>query len=212
MDLGDFRKEYSPVALRRNALAADPIEQFGRWFEEAVARQLHEPNAMTLATVGNDGRVLQRTVLLKGFDRSGFRFFTNYQSRKAREIRENPFVCALFPWITIERQVIIQGRAFEVSSEESDGYFRSRPRDSQLGAWVSEQSSEIASRQVLEDQLAELRATFADREIPRPAFWGGYRIVPETIEFWQGGAARLHDRFQYSRGAGDAWTVSRRSP
>jgi len=211
MDLSDFRKEYSAKGLRRDDLDANPIQQFTHWFQQAIELQVHEPNAMTLATVDERGMPLQRTVLLKYFDHHGFVFFTNYESRKARQIEKNPNVCLLFPWITLERQVIIQGRAEKISAAESLRYFTSRPRESQLGAWVSQQSSVISSRQLLMQKLHEIGEKFKHGEIPLPSFWGGFRIVPETIEFWQGGPARIHDRFLYTK-AEDHWAIERLSP
>lgn len=211
MDLADLRKEYSDRGLRREELDADPVNQFALWFRQATDAGLHEPNAMTLATVDAGGMPLQRTVLLKRFDRDGFVFFTNYGSRKAAQIAANPKVCLLFPWITLERQVIIQGSAEKISTAESLRYFLTRPRESQIGAWVSNQSDAIASRKVLMQKLDEIRGRFRDREVPLPAFWGGYRVMPETIEFWQGGSARLHDRFLYTR-RDAGWEISRLSP
>ena len=211
MDLSEFRKEYSDRGLRRDDLDDSPLTQFERWFAQAVELKLHEPNAMSLATVDADGMPLLRTVLLKYFDEQGFVFFTNYESRKARQIANNPKVSLLFPWITLERQVIVQGRAEKVSSTESLKYFTSRPRESQLGAWVSNQSSVISSRKLLMQKLGELRHKFSEGEIPLPSFWGGYRVVPETIEFWQGGPARIHDRFLYRR-SGNDWQIDRLSP
>ena len=211
MDLSDFRKEYSAKGLRRSDLDTNPIQQFTQWFQQAIELQVHEPNAMTLATVDAQGRPLQRTVLLKYFDQQGFVFFTNYESRKARQIADNPQVCLLFPWITLERQVIIQGRAEKISTAESLKYFTSRPRESQLGAWVSQQSSVISSRKLLMQKLQEIGDKFKHGEIPLPSFWGGFRVVPETLEFWQGGPARIHDRFLYTKGEQD-WTIERLSP
>jgi pyridoxamine 5'-phosphate oxidase len=211
MDLSDFRKEYSSKGLRRDDLHPDPINQFATWFQQATDLQVYEPNAMTLATVDPDGQPYQRTVLLKYFDPNGFVFFTNYSSRKSQQIDQNPHVCALFPWITLERQVILQGRAEKISTLESLKYFSSRPRESQIGAWVSNQSEVITSRKVLLQKLDEIRSKFTHGEIPLPSFWGGYRIVPQTIEFWQGGPARLHDRFLYRKSA-DTWNIERLSP
>jgi pyridoxamine 5'-phosphate oxidase len=211
MDLSEFRKEYSDRGLRREDLATNPMVQFERWFQQAVELNLHEPNAMSLATVDPAGRPLLRTVLLKYFDTNGFVFFTNYQSRKAKHIAENPQVSLLFPWVILERQVIVQGRAEKISAAESLKYFASRPRESQLGAWVSDQSSVISSRKLLLQKLAEIKDKFAHGEIPLPSFWGGYRVVPETIEFWQGASARLHDRFFYEQKDG-AWQIERLSP
>jgi pyridoxamine 5'-phosphate oxidase len=211
MDLSDFRKEYSDRGLHREDLDADPMLQFERWFRQATELQLHEPNAMSLATADAAGRPLLRTVLLKYFDHRGFVFFTNYESRKARHIAENPNVSLLFPWIPLERQVIVQGRAEKIPTAESLKYFSSRPRESQLGAWVSNQSSVITSRKLLLAKLAEIRDKFHQGEIPLPSFWGGFRVVPESIEFWQGGSARLHDRFLYRRD-GSNWQIERLSP
>ena len=211
MDLSEFRKEYSDRGLHREDLAAEPVGQFARWFEQAVELAIPEPNAMSLATVDPDGMPLLRTVLLKYFDASGFVFFTNYESRKAAHIAANPRVSLMFPWVTLERQVIIQGRAEKISTAESLRYFASRPRESRLGAWVSSQSSVISSRKLLMQKLGELKEKFAQGEIPLPSFWGGYRVVPETVEFWQGGPARLHDRFLYTREGAD-WKIERLSP
>jgi pyridoxamine 5'-phosphate oxidase len=211
MDLSDFRNEYSSRGLRRDDLDADPVRQFEIWFHQALELDVHEPNAMTLATVDERGMPYQRTVLLKYFDRDGFVFFTNYESRKARQLAANPKASLLFPWLTLERQIIIQGSAEKISTTESLRYFATRPRDSQLGAWVSQQSSVVSSRTFLLQKLAEVKAKFAKGEIPLPSFWGGYRIVPESIEFWQGGTGRLHDRFLYSRNNG-AWQIDRLAP
>lgn len=211
VNLADFRKEYSDRGLRRADLKADPIQQFGDWFKTATDVGVHEPNAMTLATASATGTPLQRTVLLKGYDEKGFVFFSNYQSRKAADIDANPQVCLLFPWLTLERQIIIQGHVEKTTVEESTAYFHSRPIDSQIGAWVSNQSEVITSRDALNAKLAEIRKRFADGIIPLPPFWGGYRVVPTSIEFWQGGPARLHDRFLYSR-SDDGWKIERLSP
>ncbi|BCU75418.1 pyridoxamine 5'-phosphate oxidase [Luteolibacter sp. LG18] len=211
MDLSDFRKEYSDRGMHREDLDADPIAQFTAWFKQATDLGLHEPNAMTLATVDQRGMPLQRTVLLKSFDEKGFVFFSNYQSRKAMDIAGNPQVSLLFPWVILERQIIVQGRAIKTSTEESLAYFHSRPRESQIGAWVSDQSAVIPDRAFLENKLAEIRSRFGDGEIPLPPTWGGYRVVPQTIEFWQGGPARLHDRFLYTRGTA-GWRIERLSP
>ncbi len=211
MDLAEFRKEYSDRGLRRDELHPDPVAQFSEWFIQATELAVHEPNAMTLATVDESGMPFQRTVLLKYYDKDGFVFFTNYGSRKSRQISGNPKVSLLFPWITLERQVIIQGRAEQISTAESLRYFASRPRESQIGAWVSNQSEVISSRKFLLQKLAEIRGKFQQGEIPLPSFWGGYRVVPEAIEFWQGGPARLHDRFLY-RNTPEGWNIERLSP
>jgi pyridoxamine 5'-phosphate oxidase len=211
MDLTDFRKEYSDRGLKREDLDPNPVAQFSTWFSQATELGVHEPNAMTLATVDDAGMPWQRTVLLKYFGPEGFVFFTNYSSRKAGQIAVNPKVSLLFPWLTLERQVIIQGRAEKISSAESLKYFASRPRDSQIGAWVSNQSEVITSRKFLMQKLAEIREKFKQGEIPLPSFWGGYRVVPAAFEFWQGGPARLHDRFMYWCD-NDAWSIKRLSP
>jgi pyridoxamine 5'-phosphate oxidase len=211
MDLADFRKEYSDRGLKREDLNADPIAEFSLWFSQAMELKVHEPNAMTLATVDENGMPYQRTVLLKYFDGDGFVFFTNYQSRKAKQIADNPRVSLLFPWITLERQVIVQGTAEKISTAESLKYFASRPRESQIGAWVSNQSEVITSRKFLMQKLAEIKDKFSHGEIPLPSFWGGYRVRPAMIEFWQGGPARLHDRFLYRRD-GVEWKIERLSP
>jgi len=211
MDLAEFRREYSDRGLRREELNPDPVAQFAAWFQQANELAVHEPNAMTLATVDAAGMPYQRAVLLKYYDHDGFVFFTNYSSRKARQIASNPLVSLLFPWITLERQVIIQGRAEKISTAESLRYFSSRPRESQIGAWVSNQSEVITSRKFLLQKLAEIRAKFQQGEIPLPSFWGGYRVVPTTIEFWQGGPARLHDRFLYRR-QDNTWQIERLAP
>lgn len=211
MDLADFRKEYSDRGLRREELNADPVAQFSEWFQQATELSVHEPNAMTLATVDEEGMPFQRTVLLKYYDKDGFVFFTNYGSRKSKQIAINPKVSLLFPWITLERQVIIQGTAEKISTAESLKYFTSRPRESQIGAWVSNQSEVITSRKFLMQKLAEIREKFNHGEIPLPSFWGGYRVQPQSIEFWQGGPARLHDRFLYQK-EDNTWNISRLSP
>jgi pyridoxamine 5'-phosphate oxidase len=211
MDLAEFRKEYSNRGLGREQLDGDPVAQFAAWFTQATAMKIHEPNAMTLATVDSEGMPYQRTVLLKYFDKDGFVFFTNYGSRKAEQISGNPRVSLLFPWITLERQVTIQGHAEKISTAESLKYFCSRPRESQIGAWVSHQSEVITSRKFLMQKLAEINVKFHHGEIPLPSFWGGYRVRPSSFEFWQGGPARLHDRFFYQL-QNSAWNIARLSP
>ncbi len=211
MNLADFRKEYSSRGLHRSEIQDDPIRQFSAWFEQAVELEVHEPNAMTLATVDTTGMPSQRTVLLKRFDARGFTFYTNYLSRKGRQLADNAKASLLFPWLTLERQIIVQGTVEKTSAEESREYFLARPRESQIGAWVSEQSEVIPGREFLTTRLAEFGEKFSDGPIPLPPHWGGYRVIPETIEFWQGGPARLHDRFLYSRTT-DGWQISRLSP
>lgn len=212
-DLHALRREYVSRGLERNDLDPDPFRQFSRWLEQAISAALPEPNAMTFATVGDDGGPVQRVVLLKTYDARGFVFFTNYDSAKAAQITANPRVAIHFFWEPLARQIAIRGRAEKVSTAESLAYFLRRPRGSQLGAWVSPQSQIITSRKFLESKLAQMREKFGNGEIPLPSFWGGYRVVPETFEFWQGGGDRLHDRFFYSREA-DAkpWKVDRLAP
>ncbi len=212
MDISHLREEYTRAGLDRDHLDSDPFQQFSLWFQQAREAQLPEPNAMSLATASADGMPSLRTVLLKYFDDKGFVFFTNFKSSKALEISENPEVALMFPWITLERQVIIRGRAEKVSTSESLKYFTSRPAGSQLGAWVSEQSSVISGRKLLEMKLAEMKRKFRDGKIPLPDFWGGYRIIPEKIEFWQGRPSRLHDRFLYTRESENHWSIERLSP
>ncbi|MCE9611538.1 MAG: pyridoxamine 5'-phosphate oxidase [Chthoniobacter sp.] len=210
--LAAMRSDYSRERLRREDLRAEPIAQFEAWLDDAVRTQLTEPNAMSLATVGTDGQPLLRTVLLKGLDARGFVFFTNLESRKARHIAENSHVSLLFPWLPLERQVVVTGTAEKLPVTESLKYFLARPHDSQLAAWASRQSSVISSRKVLEMEWAHLKAKFAEGKVPLPSFWGGFRVKPATIEFWQGGPNRLHDRFQYVRQVDDSWVIERLAP
>lgn len=212
MDLSDFRKEYSAKGLHREDLGSDPIQLFQRWFQQATELNIPEPNAMTLSTLAPDGFPSQRTVLLKAFDQKGFTFFTNYQSRKAQHIQANPKVCLLFPWITLERQIIVQGTAEKISTAESLKYFMTRPRDSQIGAWVSNQSEVVTSKKILLQKFEEMKSKFQDGEIPLPSFWGGYRVIPKTIEFWQGGPGRIHDRFLFTRTTNSSWQIDRLAP
>jgi pyridoxamine 5'-phosphate oxidase len=211
MDIGALRREYTQADLSRATLAANPFEQFHQWFQQAIAAEVLEPNAMQIATVAANGKPTLRTVLLKSYDENGFVFFTNYHSQKAQQISENPQVALLLFWKELERQVEITGRAEKVPTLESLRYFLSRPRGSQLGAWVSAQSSIITSRTLLEIKLDEMKRKFSAGEIPLPDFWGGYRIVPETVEFWQGRSSRLHDRFEYRRQQSE-WEIVRLAP
>jgi len=209
-DVAALRRNYTRDGLRRGDLDADPVGQFRKWFGEAVAAELVEPNAMVLSTT--DGvRPSSRTVLLKAYDERGFVFFTNYESRKARDIAADAHVSLLFPWYPLERQVGILGRAERISAAESLAYFASRPHGSRLGAWVSQQSAVINSRKFLEMKWDEVKRKFADGEVPLPSFWGGIRVIPTEIEFWQGRENRLHDRFRYLR-TEDVWTIERLSP
>ena len=210
-NLADLRKEYTRAGLTESDVAPDPVEQFRRWFDEALRAGLHEPNAMTVATATSDGRPSARVVLLKGFDGRGFVFYTNYEGRKGRELEENPRAALLFYWGELERQVRIEGAVFRVSKDESDAYYASRPRGSRLGAWASEQSRVVEGREVLESRVGDLEAEYAGREVPRPVFWGGYRVEPEVAEFWQGRENRLHDRIVYRRGDG-GWEAERLQP
>ena len=209
-DVAELRRNYTRDGLSRVDLDPDPVAQFRRWFTQAVEAQIVEPNAMVLGTT--DGkRPSARSVLLKAYDERGFVFFTNYESRKAKEIAANAHVSLLFPWYQLERQVSILGRAERISTAESLAYFVSRPHGSRLGAWVSQQSSVINSRQLLEMKLEEIKQKFADGEVPLPSFWGGFRVVPSEIEFWQGRENRLHDRFRYALSGSD-WAIERLSP
>jgi pyridoxamine 5'-phosphate oxidase len=210
-DVDQWRREYVRGPLEREHLDPDPIAQFERWFDEACQDVDTEPNAMTLATVDSAGAPAVRMVLLKFFDRNGFVFFTNLESRKAVHIDSNPEVALLFWWPQLERQIEISGVAERISNVEAAKYFVTRPRGSQLGAWVSEQSHVLTSRKALEMKLEEMKRKFANREVPLPSFWGGYRVVPNAIEFWQGQADRLHDRFQYVR-EGERWRIQRLAP
>ena len=210
-DLADLRRDYGSRPLRRADLDADPVAQFDRWFQDATRAAALDPNAMSVTTVGADGQPSSRMVLLKFYDRHGFVFYTNLGSRKARELATNPKVALLFFWPEVHRQVKIRGTAARTSVAESLGYFMRRPRDSQLGAWVSNQSQAISSRAVLEQKFAEMKQKFSAGEIPLPSFWGGYRVSAEFIEFWQGQESRLHDRFAYTRDGG-SWRIERLAP
>jgi pyridoxamine 5'-phosphate oxidase len=212
MALDQIRREYLQGGLRREELPDDPLQLFETWQKQAIACGLADPTAMVVATVAPDGQPSQRLVLLKQLDARGFVFFTNYGSRKAQEIAGNPRVSLLFPWHGMERQVKVAGIAEKVSGAESVKYFMSRPRDSQLAAWASHQCAPLSSREALMTQLAHMKEKFARGEVPLPDFWGGIRVHPRELEFWQGGANRLHDRFQYTRQDGDTWRIQRLAP
>lgn len=212
MNLADIRSDYRQGKLRREDLKPDPIDMFNFWLDDAIKAQIIEPTAMSLATASAEGRPLLRTVLLKGLDARGFVFFTNLESRKAQHLAENPFVSLLFPWLPLERQVIVTGEAHKIPAMEALKYFMSRPRESQLAAWASRQSHAISSRKVLEMEWGKLKEKFGAGKIPLPSFWGGFRVKPQTIEFWQGGPNRLHDRFQYTAQADGCWAIDRLAP
>jgi len=212
MSISQARSEYQHGELNEQSAAQDAIEQFSRWFDEARAAQVSEVNAMSLATASASGQPTARIVLLKDFDAAGFVFYTNYESRKARELQHRPLACALFFWPELQRQVRIEGEVTRVSPQQSDLYFSQRPLEARLGAWASPQSQPIADRAQLEARLDQVRARFSARtDPPRPPHWGGYRIAPASIEFWQGRAARLHDRLLYTRQA-DGWHRIRLAP
>ncbi len=209
--IADLRREYALARLDERDAAPDPITMFARWFAEAQAADVAEPNAMTLATATADGAPSARMVLLKGVDEHGFVFFTDYRSGKAAELEANPRAALVFHWVELERQVRVAAPTSRVSREETEAYFRSRPLGSRLGAWASEQSSVIADRAELDARLREVERRFPGGEVPAPPHWGGYRLDPATVEFWQGRASRLHDRIRYSR-RGGAWVVERLAP
>eukprot|EP01029_Cantina_marsupialis_P031735 TRINITY_DN9211_c1_g1_i1.p1 TRINITY_DN9211_c1_g1~~TRINITY_DN9211_c1_g1_i1.p1 ORF type:complete len:213 (+),score=26.86 TRINITY_DN9211_c1_g1_i1:437-1075(+) len=210
-DLSKMRQEYTTKGLNEKDLFKDPFEQFEKWFNEALEAKLIEPNAFTLSTVGKDLKPSQRTVLLKMYDKKGFTFFSNYNSKKSKHIDENPYISAHFAWLGLERQVRIEGEIRKIPKGESLKYFLSRPKGSQIGAWVSHQSQVVNSRTVLENKFDAMRKKFANGEIPFPSFWGGYQIIPKYFEFWQGGLNRLHDRFVYELVDG-SWKIYRLEP
>jgi pyridoxamine 5'-phosphate oxidase len=210
-EIADIRKDYKQHSLNEADVAADPFEQFGRWWNDAIAAEVEEVNAMTLATASKDGIPSARIVLLKGYDEQGFVFFTNYESTKGKELMANPNAALVFFWRELERQVRIEGRVEKVSSEESDEYFHSRPEGSRIGAWSSPQSAIITNRTIIETNVTQYSKRFEGHEIPRPEHWGGYRVIPNKFEFWQGRSSRLHDRFQYKKDR-EQWLRNRLAP
>lgn len=212
MDLSLMRDEFAQAGLSRAELLDNPFQQFEKWFKQVEASGMRMPNAMTVSTISGNGQPTVRMVLLKFFDEKGFVFFTNYESRKAKAIFENPQVALHFPWHDLERQVAITGRAERVATAESVKYFLTRPKGSQIGAWVSNQSSVISSRQFLMGKYEEMKRKFEHSEVPLPSFWGGFRIVPDSFEFWQGRHNRLHDRFLYTLTGEKSWNIERLAP
>ncbi len=210
--VADLRREYTLYGLAEKDLEKTPLAQFQLWFDQVLAAGLSEPNAMTLATADASGAPSARIVLLKGFDEQGFVFFTNYLSAKGKQLLENPRASLVFFWQELERQVRVSGDMERTSREESEVYFRSRPRESQIGAHVSRQGEVISSRDELEKKLAAVEKDFAGRDVPLPEYWGGYRLLPQSVEFWQGRPSRLHDRIRYSRRAGNDWKIERLCP
>lgn len=212
ISVADLRQNYTQAGLLESEAAGDPFPQFHRWLSEAIAADLKEPNAMTLATVTPDGKPDARIVLLKGFDQRGFSFFTNYKSAKGKQLNTTPWAALVFLWGDLERQVRIEGQVEIVSEQESDDYFQVRPWASQLGAWASDQSQVIASREVLEERFLQFKDQYPEGKVPRPPHWGGFRVVPRTVEFWQGRPSRLHDRLRYRLQDDGKWLRERLSP
>jgi pyridoxamine 5'-phosphate oxidase len=211
MSIADLRREYARARLDEATVDPNPVAVFGRWFDEALKAKVLEANAMTLATAGQDGAPSARIVLLKGVDEHGFVFFTDYRSRKGEELEHNPQAALVFYWPELERQVRITGRTETISREDSEAYFRTRPRGSRIGAWGSHQSQVIPNRTVLEKQVSEVERKYPGDEVPLPPYWGGFRVIPDAIEFWQGRESRLHDRIRYVRDSG-GWRIERLSP
>ena len=211
-DLADIRKDYRLQSLSEEDVDANPIKQFEKWFQQALVSGIEEPNAMPLATCTTDGKPSVRIVLLKGIKENGFIFFTNYESKKGKQIHDNPFAGIVFFWKELERQVTMQGQIKKVSEQESDEYFASRPQESRIGAWSSPQSQVIENREVLEKNVAYYADKYESQNIPRPPHWGGYILIPTLIEFWQGGAGRMHDRLQYTIDATNSWIINRLAP
>ncbi|WP_353133344.1 pyridoxamine 5'-phosphate oxidase [Pseudopedobacter sp.] len=212
LNIRDLRQDYKSSSLSESDVAKNPIDQFALWFNHAIETHILEPNAMTIATVNEEGFPGTRVVLLKEFDQEGFTFFTNYNSQKGRDMERNPKVSLLFFWVELERQVRIEGIAKKISAEASEDYFHSRPHGSQLGAHASPQSTVIPNRDFLEDNLKSLEDKFKDSEVPKPEYWGGYKIYPKSIEFWQGRSNRLHDRIKYTLTGDNNWKIERLAP
>lgn len=210
-NIEQLRREYAREELLEEQVRKNPVDQFTAWFDQALLSEVVEPNAMSLATADKDGKPSVRIVLLKGFDHTGFRFFSNYKSRKGKELEENPYASLCFFWPELERQVRLEGEVIKMNRKESEEYFLKRPRLSQLGAWASNQSEEVSSREELEARFQELKSKFEDKTIPAPEFWGGYLLKPDSIEFWQGRRGRLHDRLLYEKESG-SWIIKRLSP
>lgn len=204
--------EHAEGGLHRRDLDPDPIKQFGNWFTAAIEAQIRDVSAMSLATASSNGRPAVRIVLLKGFDQDGFVFFTNYESEKGRHLTENPYAALAFYWIEQDRQIRISGKTAQTPREESERYFHSRPLGSQLGAWASRQSEAVDARRVLDARMAQMTERFADKAVPLPPHWGGYRLKPDQMEFWQGRSNRLHDRFRYTLQGDGSWLLERLSP
>ncbi|NEO30452.1 MAG: pyridoxamine 5'-phosphate oxidase [Symploca sp. SIO3C6] len=211
-NVADLRRDYTLNGLSEKDVHPNPFEQFQTWFEQALAAKLPEPNAMTIATATPEGKPFARMVLLKDYDERGFVFYTNYESRKGQHLQKNPWAALTFWWAQLERQVRITGQVEQVSPTESDVYFQSRPKASQIAAWASHQSQVIPSREVLDQKLQQLKDKYNNQEIPRPPHWGGFRVIPEEIEFWQGRASRLHDRLLYRRLGDGSWDIQRLCP
>jgi pyridoxamine 5'-phosphate oxidase len=211
-DIENLRQDYNAASLNETDVDANPMRQFDKWFNEAINFKVHEPNAMTLATATHDGRPSARIVLLKGFNDDGFKFYTNYLSRKGKEISKNPLGALVFHWGDMERQIRIEGTIDKLDRDYSEKYFHSRPKLSQIGAVASPQSQEITSREELEQRMAQLEIEYADSTVPKPSFWGGYVLRPRLIEFWQGRRSRLHDRIVYKKTDNKNWKIVRLAP
>lgn len=213
MDIASIRRQYGATELHEKDLVDHPIDQFKTWLGQAIESKLFkDPTAMTVATVDSSGMPSQRVVLLKSYDEKGFVFFTNLESNKAQQLASNPGICLHFPWLELERQVIIRGKVKKLTLGENTEYFLSRPHDSQLAAWASKQSKPVATRKLLEQAFTQMKNKFAKGEVPLPGFWGGYRVEPETVEFWQGRDNRLHDRFLYTKDSNNQWVKNRLQP